>query len=87
MTNTTMYNNQMMSCSASASCANAVSSCANSANIVVILDAMIMASIIICAILAICNLISLSILSILSITLLAILVIGKKLKIPRVRRQ
>lgn len=84
MTNTTMYNNQMMSCSASASCANAGSSCANSANIVVILDAMMMASIIICAILVIRGLISLSILSII---LLAILVIGKKLKIPRVGRQ
>ena len=83
MTNTTMYNNQMMFCSASASCANAVSSCANSANIVVILDAIIMASIIICAILAICSLISLFILS---ITLLVILLIGKKLKIPRVGR-
>lgn len=82
MTNTTMYNNQMMSCSASASCANAVSSCANSANIVVILDAIIMASIIIiCAILVIRSLISLSII------LLAILPIGKKLKIPRVGRQ
>ncbi len=81
MTNTTMYNNQMMSCSASASCANAVSSCANSANIIVILDAIIMASIIICAILVIRSLISLSII------LLAILPIGKKLKIPRVGRQ
>ena len=43
MTCAAMYDNQMMSRNASASCANAASSCA----VMVILDAMILASIII----------------------------------------
>lgn len=45
MTCAAMYDNRMMSRSASASCANASSFCAN----LVILDAILLASIIICA--------------------------------------
>ena len=83
-----MYTTQMMSHGASAPCANAASSCAQaasmrSANIALILDAIIMASIIICGL----N-VRLSILagSLLVLVLLVVLLVSGKVNAPRMRK-
>ena len=83
-----MYTTQMMSHGASAPCANAASSCAQaasmrSANIALILDAIIMASIIICGL----N-VRLSILagSLLVLVLLVVLLVCENMNAPRMRK-
>ena len=83
-----MYATQMMSHGASALCANAASSCAQtasmqSAHIALILDAIIMASIIICGL----N-VRLSVLagSLLVLVLLVVLLVCGKVNAPRMRR-
>ena len=83
-----MYTTQMMSHGASAPCANAASSCAQtasmqSAHIALILDAIIMASIIICGL----N-VRLSILagSLLVLVLLVVLLVCEKEDAPRMRK-
>lgn len=83
-----MYATHMMSYGASAPCANAASSCAQaasmrSANIALILDAMIMASIIICGLA-----VRLSILagSLLALVLLVVLLVCGNVNTPGMRR-